>query len=259
MPRKPRHHRPDAILHATARGVDRQPIFLSDGDREFFLASIDEALAHTRTAKLGFTLMPNHFHYELGTSDAPISLALHDALTRYAVRFNRLHGRSGHLFEGRFWSAECTTLSRVENTIAYINLNPVRAKIVSRPEDWRWSSHRAWVEGRGSGIDFGRLEELTGQSFEDVQERYLRKVAREVAPEPTGSPPDELIADTASLFGMTPAELSSGRKGEIYTHAKLRLLRRWEREGHELPHLARLLDCTPQALYNLKKRRMRQE
>lgn len=256
MPRKLRHHRPDAVFHAGARGVDRQPIFLCDADREFFLASIDEALAGARAAKLGFVLMPNHFHLELGTADAPLSTALHDALTRYAVHFNRLHGRTGHLFEGRFWSSECSTLQRIENTIAYIHLNPVRARLVASPDQWRWSSHQAWKDGQAGGIDFGRLEELTGERFEDLQERYLQRVAREVAAKPSGCTPEELVSDTASMFGLSAEDLASGRTGEMYSHVKRRLIERAEREHIRLQTLAKLLGCTPQALYNIRTRRM---
>lgn len=254
MPRKLRHHRPNAAFHAGARGVDRQPIFLCDGDREFFLASIREALARTKTAMLGYVLMPNHFHLELGTSDIPLGAPLHDALTRHAVRFNRLHGRNGHLFEARFWSSECSTLDRIENTIAYIHLNPVRARIVAQPGDWRWSSHQAWADGTGSGIDFERLEAITGARFEDLQARYLARIERETSRQRRRSTPAELIEDVGSMFGLTPETLRTG-KSEFLSDVKARLMARAEREGVSIPALASLLGCSHQTLYALRARK----
>jgi putative transposase len=144
MPRRARRFRPDSVFHIGCRGVDRQPIFLTDHDRSFFRNAMLEALDGSDAKEAAHCLMPNHFHWALATGEGTFDRMVHGVMTRHAARFNRLYSRTGHLFEGRHWSFLCEGLDRIENAIAYIHLNPVRAGIVRAPADWRWSSFSRW-------------------------------------------------------------------------------------------------------------------
>lgn len=256
MPRRPRHHRSNAVYHAVARGVDRQPIFLTDNDRRYFLESLKGFLGESDVSLFAHSLMPNHFHLELGVGAVPLSIPLHAFLTQYSVRFNRLYARTGHLFESRFWSKACENLDRIENQVAYIHLNPVRARLATSPENWEWSSHQDWSRLRESKLDLERLERLTGRSVEDLGSAYVSRIETELAGGRKPASVDELILDVASAFGLAGQELMNGSRGEHITRARRLLLERAKRAGHTLADLARGLNCTGQALYMLKKRSM---
>lgn len=254
MPRKLRHFKTDAIFHVGDRGVDRQPIFLTDGDREFFIETMERNLKASNLRTVARCLMPNHFHWGIATAGQPFDKALHDTLTSHAVRFNRLHGRTGHLFEGRHWSELCRDLDRVENMIAYIHLNPVRAKLVSHPGQWKWSSHGEWSEGAEGTVDFERIESITGRSRRELKDAYSARLEQELHGGRRGLDIDGLIADTASMFGLTAEALKSGARGESSVRAKLALIERAAMSGFSLNALAGRLGCTPEALYMLRSR-----
>jgi putative transposase len=199
MPRKPRHFKTDAIFHVGDRGVDRQPIFLTNGDREFFIETMEKNLRASNLRTVARCLMPNHFHWGIATAGESFERALHDTLTSHAVRFNRLHGRSGHLFEGRHWSEVCEDLDHVENMIAYIHMNPVRAKIVAHPGLWKWSSHDEWAESSEGTVDFARIESITGRDREELRANYRARVESELGGVRAGQGVEDLINDPVGL------------------------------------------------------------
>lgn len=236
--------------------MDRQPIFLSDVDRRFFLQAMEEALLECDARTLAYCLMPNHFHWALATGEMPFANPIQRVLTRHAVRFNRLHGRTGHLFEGRHWSKLCEDLEHIENTIAYIHLNPDRAGLVQNPEDWQWSSARAWLADAADPlVDITRLSVLTGRDVATLKQRHAENIRAELGGGRRGLNPRQLISEVASLLGLETNALRSAARGEIYTKAKLLLIERAERNGISLVSLAHELGCNPSVLYVLKGRR----
>ena len=255
MPRRARHFASDSIFHAGARGVDRQPIFLTDAERRLFIDTMVSALKADDIATISYCLMPNHFHWELATRGNPFDKAFHETMTRHAMRFNRLHGRTGHLFEDRHWSKRCEDTRHIENAIAYIHLNPHRANLVRDPREWEWSSYREW-SGEATGIvDFERAAELAGKSVEELLKSHEERVRSEIAGGPRGMDIEALIEDAASVFGISEESLKSGARGHAFTLAKLRLLDRCADENLSVDELAKALGCTREAIYMLRKRR----
>jgi REP element-mobilizing transposase RayT len=255
MPRKPRRFRPDSIFHIGCRGVDRQPIFLTDHDRLFFRNAMLEAIDDSDASEAAHCLMPNHFHWAIATRKELFDRMVHSVMTRHAVRFNRLYSRTGHLFEDRHWSFLCEDIEHIENAMAYIHLNPVRAKLVRSPSDWKWSSHAAWLDGQGRDVDFGRLSEITGKRADVLRANHDARVAAELSGRARGLQADALVADVASLFGMPVQALSSSARGDIYTTAKRILLERAKLEKVSVADLARALKCDPGVLYVLGQRK----
>lgn len=255
MPRRARHFRPDSIFHIGCRGVDRQPIFLTDHDRLFFRDAMREAIDDSDAREAAHCLMPNHFHWAIATRKDLFDRMVHNVMTRHAVRFNRLYSRTGHLFEGRHWSFLCEDIDHIENAIAYIHLNPVRAGIVLTPADWRWSSFSAWNGGQEGGVDLDRLSEITGRSVDELRARHAARIAAELGGRLRGMKADDLVADVASLFGMPMRALCSSARGDIYTTAKRVLLDRAKRENISVADIARVLGCDPGVLYVLKQRK----
>lgn len=255
MPRRARHFKSDSIFHIGCRGVDRQPVFLIDADREFFLAAMAECIAKSDIRTVAYCLMPNHFHWAVATAKTPFDKVVHGVLTRHAVRFNRLHGRTGHLFEQRHWSSACEDEAHIENAISYIHLNPVRAGLVKAPEEWRWSSYREWDTAASTLVNFDRASEVCGRPVDELVRRHRARVETELSGGAKGLTVEGLIADVVSMLGIAAAELCAGTKGDVYTQAKRILIARAEKLGISLVDLADGLRCQPDSLYTVKRRR----
>ena len=131
MPRKARIDAPGALHHLIVRGIERKEIFQDDADRDFFVERLGQVLLDTRTDCFAWALMPNHAHLLLRSGSAPLSTVMRRLLTAYAVRFNRRHGRHGHLFQNRYKSILCQEEPYLLELVRYIHLNPLRAKRVS--------------------------------------------------------------------------------------------------------------------------------
>ena len=147
--------------HVTQRGNRRQPVFFGEDDYRAYLALLGE---YTRAAEVGvwaWCLMPNHVHLVLVPShpDA-LRAALAETHRRYSRAVNLRESWQGFLWQGRFSSCpmdESHTLAATR----YVELNPVRAGLVSRPEDWPHSSARAHLGLGADGVtDIGALAAL---------------------------------------------------------------------------------------------------
>lgn len=144
-----------AFYHVFSRGNQKQPIFLSDDDRHFFLKCLREAHEKFGVIVHVYCLMPNHYHLVIETPLGNLSSMMHFLNTMYTVYFNTKHKRCGHLFQGRFKSILIQAGGYAKELSRYIHLNPVRAKIVNLPEQYPWSSyaqycgtarHEKWIE-----------------------------------------------------------------------------------------------------------------
>lgn len=142
MGRKPRIHFNGAIYHVWSRGVDRRVVFVDDVDRRAFLDALQRVCSDASAELLVYCLMGNHFHLGIKVADVPLATIMHRLLSGIARNFNRRHDRSGHLFQGRYEASICLSESYLARLIPYIVMNPVRAGLVSKPEDWPWSSLR---------------------------------------------------------------------------------------------------------------------
>lgn len=135
---------PGVPQHVIVRGVDRRPCFFSDADYEIYLAILRAAAASSDCAVHAYVLMTNHVHLLLsGRVAGAVSATMHRTGLRYVGHVNRFHGRTGTLYEGRFWSSLVQTERYLLTCMRYIELNPLRAGMVTRPDDYRWSSFRA--------------------------------------------------------------------------------------------------------------------
>jgi putative transposase len=127
----------------TARGDRREPIFDDDQDRGELLAIFGSTLERFDAACIAYCLMPNHYHFVLETRRANLSRLMRHLNGVYTQRYNRRHGKVGHLFQGRFKAILVDRDAYLLEVCRYVDLNPVRANLVSHPQDWHWSSYRA--------------------------------------------------------------------------------------------------------------------
>lgn len=143
MARRPRLQFPGAIYHVMSRGNRKFPIYDDDDDRRVFMTTIAQAVRRYGVRVFAWCLMPNHYHLVLETPRANLSDAMRHINGVYTQSSNRLHQRTGHVFEGRFRSIIVQRESYLRRVARYVVLNPVRAHLAIDVGDWRWSSYRA--------------------------------------------------------------------------------------------------------------------
>ena len=132
-----------ALYHVTSRGNERRSIFRANRDRETFLSFLAIATRRFGWSVTAWVLMSNHYHLVIQTPEPNLSRGMQWLNGTYAAWFNHRYNRSGHLFQGRFHGILVEKESYFAEVLRYVALNPVRAGIVQRPEEYRWSSYRA--------------------------------------------------------------------------------------------------------------------
>jgi REP element-mobilizing transposase RayT len=134
---------PGAIYHVTSRGDRRELIFDDDLDRQSFLAVVAQAMDHFDASVLAYCLMDNHYHFVIHTRRANLSRLMRQLNGVYTQMYNRRHGKVGHLFQGRFKGILVDQDAYLLEVCRYVDLNPVRARLVRDPAKWPWSSYAA--------------------------------------------------------------------------------------------------------------------
>ena len=202
--------------HVTQRGVRRMEVFSAPGDYETYRALLGEWCGAAETEIWAYCLMPNHVHLILVPSrEDGLRAALGEAHRRYTRHVNTREGWRGHLWQERFHSFVMDD-DHLLACARYVELNPVRAGLVERPEDWQWSSARAhlgigddgitarrplldrvadWRGFLDGGLDATTLETIrrharTGRPLgvESFLEGLERSLGRSVRPRPRGRP-----------------------------------------------------------------------
>ena len=138
--------------HVTQRGNRREPVFFEDDDYRAYLALIAGAAKASATEIWAYCLMPNHVHFIMApTAEDGLRRTFAEAHRRYTGRINARFGWSGHLWQGRFASVVMDE-RHFFAAARYVPMNPVRAGLVRRAADWRWSSVHAHLAGRDDGV-----------------------------------------------------------------------------------------------------------
>jgi REP element-mobilizing transposase RayT/DNA-binding CsgD family transcriptional regulator len=173
------------------RGNARDKIFSNDQDREHFLAVLGAVIKRYNWLCYAYCLMDNHYHLMIETSDANLSIGMRQLNGVYTQKYNRRHSKPGHIFQGRFKAILVQKENYLLELCSYVVLNPVRAKIVEKPEAWRWSSYcaTAGIIRTPAHLSTGWILGLFSSKRETAQKGY-RKFIREGIPR--GSPWDEL-------------------------------------------------------------------
>ena len=167
---------PGATYHVTTRGDRREPIYRDDQDRLAQLAVIAHAMDRFDASVLAYCLMGNHFHLVVHTRQANLSRLMRHVNGVCTQSFNRRHGLAGHLFQGRFTSILVDTDAYLISLCRYVERNPVASQLVTKPENWRWSSCRAHMGLADSPrwLDSASLYgHLVGHTSENSQHRRL--------------------------------------------------------------------------------------
>ena len=288
MPRHPRIHAPGLLYHVMARGNNGQKIFLRERDYRAFLQALGAVRRRYPFYLYAYVLMSNHFHLLLEVIDAPTARIIQSLLTGYVRRFNAVHRRRGHLFQGRYKSIVCDRESYLLELVRYIHLNPVRAGLVKRPGEWPWSGHGEYLgrESRGL-IDPGpvlgelhsceRYEQFVREGAKETyrsewhpgdhapflgSEKFVKKLSRQKS-EPPGAHRRslaELLTSVARRGGFAPQVLRhGGRTANVVQWRDRFICQAIEEHGYRASEVAQYLGCHPSNISRaVQKREVRQ-
>lgn len=174
MARRPRLRIAGVPQHVIQRGNNRQATFFAKEDYGFYLECLREAARKHDCAVHAYVLMTNHVHL-LATSNQPeaMSLVMRDLGRRYVQYVNFIYRRSGTLWEGRFKASLVDTEAYFLRCCRYIECNPVRARMVVHPGNYRWSSYRFHADGAPDKLlSTHEQYERLGRIAEERQQAY---------------------------------------------------------------------------------------
>lgn len=158
MPREPRKISKSGIYHVHSKGTNYQMIFYDDNDRIKFLERLESIRSEADFKLYGWCLMDNHFHLIIKVNAVSISRIMQKLNGSYARYFNAKYRALGSLYYDRFKSHEVENLQYLYTLLRYVHYNPVRAKLVSGPAEWTWSSCRDYY---GQTTSFTNLMDHT--------------------------------------------------------------------------------------------------
>src|SRR6056297_2861757 len=191
MPRVRRLKSETGIYHVVLRGNNKQTIFEDDEDNEMFLVTLDEYKKQSGYKLFAYCLMGNHLHLLLKTEKEDLGQIFQRIGASYVYWYNRKYDRTGHLFQARFKSEVVDTDNYLFAVLRYIHQNPVKARMVTRLEDYAWSSYGEYLglntnryvdkdfilmlfnEDRNKAVDYFKAfnEIVTDEQCLDISER----------------------------------------------------------------------------------------
>jgi putative transposase len=220
MARLPRLVLPGIPHHVTQRGNRREQTFLEDGDYALYLDLLAEAAQRAGVEIWSYCLMPNHVHIVAIPSDEDgLRRTFRYVHRHYTGYINARLRVTGHLWQGRFSSVAMDEAHFVA-ALRYIALNPVRARLVTRCEDWPWSSTRALIAGRDDHVAtvapaierVGNFSAFLSEDFDEaITYAAIRKA--ESTGRPIGSP--AWLADMEHKTGLVLTPQKRGPKPKL--------------------------------------------
>ncbi len=235
------------VYHLTSRGDGREDIFLEDDDREQFLVLLGHAIERFGWRCHAYCLMTNHYHLMVETPEPNLARGMRHLNGVYTQRFNRRHNRGGHVFQGRYKAIVVQKDAHLLELCRYVVLNPVRAGLVKRVQDWPWSSYRAtagqhakpewlrtdWLLAQfarqpqpavalyrrfvADGVEVRPWQELTGQIYYG-NENFVQKLAKATTSReaPRGQRQPVRLAVAALVKTGTPVEIGRAYREHGY-------------------------------------------
>jgi REP element-mobilizing transposase RayT len=217
MSRRERPNLPGSAFHLTARIQNREAL-LSAELRSGVIAIIRDQLHFCDVELLAYAIMPNHFHLVIRQGGAPLCRFMQPIMRRMALLVQRAFDREGHVFERRYRDRPCSDPFHLRNSIAYTHMNPMRAGLTTRPEEYPWTSHNAWVghvnaaDGKVDPVALDRALPLFAtaetRSLTELREDYRTFLARREAAD--RSLDSEPVASVAEVSCPGPPGLPHG-------------------------------------------------
>ncbi len=229
MPRRARMYLPGLPYHIVQRGNNREACFIEPENYQVYLDLWQQLSKRYGVAVHAYCLMTNHIHF-LATpaSDTALSDTLKGVGSRYAQYINKTYRRTGTLWEGRHRSSLVQSDQYLLTCMRYIELNPVRAKMVSRPEEYHWSSYHVngwgdkswltphdeyWHLGQSQDVRCGAYREIFKAHISEQDLHLIRKAAHYC--QPIGD--DSFRRRIEKRYGIALGQMKRGRpqKGRV--------------------------------------------
>jgi len=264
-----------AVYHVIARGNERKAVFRNDRDRERYLELLARYRRRFGFKVLAYCLMDNHVHLALERGPVELSRIMRSVQASYAQWFNFRHGRVGHLFQGRYKALLVQKDRYLLALIRYVHENPVTARMVERPEQYVWSSDRAYRRGHGPewlDLDgvlavFGRRRKLAAAGYrrfmgQEIEEpyRWIKEVGQAIKGDEEfvvdvlkqseekpirklGLKPERIAAVVAPAYGLRVSELMTSSRRRDLARARVIAAYLGRREaGIPVAQMARFFD-----------------
>lgn len=271
MARRPRLLAPGVLYHVIVRGNHRQKTFLNPRDYQAYLERLGRYRKRLDVTVYAYCLMPNHVHLLVESGPQPLSRFMQGLQQSYTQYFNRTHHKVGHLFQGRYKAIVCDKDEYLLSLVRYIHLNPLRAHMVQKPDEYPYSGHRQYLEGRvsealephrvldmvggragyrrfvldglkdGHREDYYRVEDQRFLGAEGFSQKLKRRADEEEIPRPK-KPLSVVFRSAARGVSVEPEVLGGADRGWKVSHSRALvgyvLIRRL---GYKLKEVARCL------------------
>jgi REP element-mobilizing transposase RayT len=160
MSNKPRIEVPGGLYHVNANAAQSLALYRDEFDRIAFLELVMDECVRSDWSVLAYALMTTHYHVLIRIKKATLSSGFQRLQSLYARRYNRRHKRRGVVWQARFHDELIDSEGHLYETIRYIALNPTRAQMCEKPEDWPWSSYGAAIGAHPSDVLIDETELL---------------------------------------------------------------------------------------------------
>ena len=188
---------PGAFYHVTSRGNERKAVFKSGSDRAKFLEYLESAVQRYDAIVHVYCLMENHYHLLLETPSGNLQQIMRHINGAYTTYFNMKRSRSGHLFQGRYKAILVEKDEYAKELSRYIHLNPVRAKLVEKPEEYDWSSFKFYI-GKEKPVEWLYTDFILGYFGKKVStaQKGYKEFVRALIYKIYANPLDDVVSST---------------------------------------------------------------
>lgn len=173
-----------ALYHVTARGNERGKIFFTKADFRKFKEYLSEGQAKFGFVLHCYVLMTNHYHLMIETPEKKLSRIMHFLNSSYTTYINIKRKRSGHLFQGRYKAILVDKDSHLLELSRYLHLNPVRANMVERPEEYAQSSYGSYLADGDELVSTADSLAMLSAEKEQARQRYRQFVESALGEKP---------------------------------------------------------------------------
>lgn len=177
MPRLSREVTKGSICHVYQRGNNREFIFEKDYNKSFFIDLIMRYNKKFDFEILAFVIMSNHYHIIIKLNNDPLDKIMFNINNVFAHYYNKDNERTGHVFETRYQCKKVETNANLLWLLRYVHRNPIRAKMIKKLEDYKWSSHNYYINGRNSFLNTEFILNIISENKEKARKRYLQIVS----------------------------------------------------------------------------------
>lgn len=168
----------NAFYHIIKRGLEKREIYKTDKDKEWFLKYLEKSHNKYKSICHAYCLMDNHYHMIIQTPRANLTKVMHYVNASYAMYYNKKNNRAGPLYQGRYKSILIEADEYLYHLSRYIHLNPIRAKVINKLEEYKWSSYQKYIKNKttGKGIETNFILSNFGRRANESKSEYKKFV-----------------------------------------------------------------------------------